>query len=93
MKEPKIPGPTCRTIDHVIRLIDDAANSDELGDRQSNASHAKDCLEEVRSANEQLRVAVVYWQELAGDRLMRVEQLEEKVDSLEADLAEADGAS
>jgi hypothetical protein len=91
MKEPKIPGPTCRTIDQVIRCIDDAVNSEELGDRQGHACHAKDNLEEIRTANEQLRAAVVHWQELAGDRLLRIEQLEEKVDSLEADLAEKDG--
>lgn len=77
MSEPKIPKPTCPIINQAIQCIRDATADDATPtERDWNVSAAIDHLEEIRAANEQLRAALMYWQEKAYDRLLVIDKLE-----------------
>lgn len=67
MREPRMPGHTCPEIDKIIAGIDNAENA---------LYGLADIMEELRTANSQLRECAEYWQE-------QYEELKAEMDAME----------
>lgn len=80
MKEPQIPPYTCPMIDTVVENIKAAEFS-------LNGLVAE--MEDIRSANSQLRDCVEYWKDKAENLEKDVEKLEEQIFDLKIDLKDA----
>ena len=75
MKEPRMPRNTCPAIDSVQESITKAASFAD--DVMRELDGLNDQLEDLRSANAQLRECAEYWK-------ARVEALEDRISELES---------
>lgn len=89
---PRMPKWTCPLIDRIIHSVESALDAldrtcDEdiddyksvLEDAQAALRDVCDEIEEVRTANSQLRACAEYWEEQCNDQQQEVETLKEKL--------------